>query len=62
MKLVSMIFLFVICVFVIGVFAMRKRRCMKTKIILGVIFVLAAIIISILMSWIHPVKHAVHAP
>lgn len=58
MQLMSMIFLFVICIFVIGVFAMRKRRCMKTKIILGVIFVLVAIII-ILMSWLHPVKYAI---
>lgn len=29
------------------------------KVILGAIFVLAAIIIGILMSWIHPVKYAI---
>lgn len=51
---VSVIFLFVICIF--GIW--WKQRGGKTKIIIGVIFVLVAIII-ILMSWIHPVKYAI---
>ena len=56
----DVIFVSVIFLFVIFIFGMWwKQRGRKTKIISGVIFVLAAIMI-ILTSWIHPVKYAIH--
>ncbi len=49
-----LIFLLVICLF-----AINRRWHMKMIIIIGVIFSLGIIVISISVSWIHPVKYAI---